>query len=328
VTVAILIGAGAPTSACAQAQLAEWLNPEIGKSIGRGDYRYTLFPDASVRGQGTDLGFQQHNVALSVPVYQDAGNELTLFARSRFQDFDTRAVFPTSLRLFPDELWDIRLGAAYRHKFDNGWIAGGSLTFGSASDRPFASGDDLLVQFIGLLRVPSRERDAWLFTLIYDNDNEFLGGVPVPGVAYHWVPSPTFNAVIGVPFTAIAWKPVAPLTIDALYAPLRRVRGRATWEIARPLRAYVDFDWDTERYLLTNRSNRDERLMYDEKRLTAGVRFDLRYVGVEVYGGYLFDRFYFLGEDYGDRNRDRFDVKSGPFVGIRLSVRWGPVPGP
>jgi hypothetical protein len=51
-------------------------------------------------------------------------------------------------------------------------------------------------------------------------------------------------------------------------------------------------------------------------------------VGVEVYGGYVFDRFYFLGESYSDRRKDRFDVEAGPFVGIRIGVRWWPGDGP
>jgi hypothetical protein len=129
------------------------------------------------------------------------------------------------------------------------------------------------------------------------------------------VPSDTFNAVIGVPFSAIEWKPIEKLTFEASYFPVRHVRARATWRIFRPLRAYLGFDWDNERYMLADRSDDDDRFYYYEKRFTGGARFDLKHVGVEVYGGYVFDRFYFLGDGYSDRHKDRF---------VRIGVRWWP----
>lgn len=328
VATALVVATGTARPAYGQAEMAQWLNPEFGKPMGRADVRYTLFPDRGVENQPGDFGYEQYNLTLAVPLVQDSRNEWSLAARGRFQDFDTRAFFFGSGTRFPDELWDVRLGAAYRHKFDNNWIGGGSLTVGSASDKPFDSADELIVQAIGFLRVPHRERNAWFFTLIYSNDQEFLSGVPIPGVAYQWVPSDTFNAIIGVPFTAIEWKPMEALTFEASYFPVRNVRTRATWRIFRPLRAYVGFDWDSERYMLADRTDDDKRLYYYEKRVIGGARFDLKHVGVEVYGGYLFDRFYFLGESYSDRRKDRFDVEAGPFVGVRIGVRWWPAGGP
>lgn len=319
---AVLFLTATPSRAVAQAEMAAWLNPELGKLMGRADYRFTFFPDERVKGQDADFGFVQHNVTLVAPLFQSPTDEWSITLRGRLQEFDTPAVFPDSGRAFPDELWDIRAGAAYRHRFDNGWIGGGSLTVGSASDKPFLSENELIVQAIGFLRVPHRERNAWFFTLFYANDQEFLSDLPIPGIAYSWVPSETFRAVIGVPFSSVEWKPVEPLTLEASYFPVRRVRARATWRIFRPLRAYLGFDWDSERYLLADRRDDDDRLLYYEKRFTAGARFDLRYAGIELYGGYVFDRFYFQGDSYSDRRHDRIDVDSGPFAGARIGVRW------
>ena len=328
VAATLVVTTGAPSRAHAQAEMAQWLNPELGKPLGRAEYRFTLLPDRRVENQPTDLGYGQHNITLAVPIFQDSRNEWSIATRGRFQDYDTSATFAGSGTRFPDQLWDVRIGGAYRHKFDNDWIGGGSLTVGSASDKPFHSEDELIVQAIGFLRVPHRERNAWFFTLIYSNDQEFLSGVPIPGVAYQWVPSDTFNAIVGVPFTAVEWKPLESLTLDAFYFPVRNVRTRATWRIFRPLRAYVGFDWDSDRYMLADRADEDKRLYYYEKRFTGGARFDLKHVGIEVYGGYVFDRFYFLGESYSDRRKDRFDVVPGPFVGFRIGARWWPAGGP
>ena len=327
--IAVVVVAGAPTRAHAQgSELAQFLNPEFGKAMGRADYRFTLFPERDVENQATGFEYEQHNVTLVAPLFQDSRNEFSMTARGRYQDFSTRARFAGSNTPFPEELWDVRFGAAYRHKFDNDWIAGLSVNVGSNSDEPFHSEDEIVAQGIGFLRVPHRQRNAWIFSLLYTNDSDFLSGVPVPGIAYQWVPSETFNAVIGVPFSSVEWKPIEPLTLEAQYFPTRQVRARATWRIFRPLRAYIGFDWDNERYRLADRPDEDKRLYYYEKRLTGGARFDLKHVGVEVYGGYVFDRFYFLGESYSDRRKDRFDVEAGPFVGFRIGVRWWPAGGP
>ena len=223
---------------------------------------------------------------------------------------------------FPEELWDIRLGATYRHKLDNDWIAGGSVTAGSASDKPFSSTDELFVRAFGFLRVPHGERNAWIVSLYYASDAEFLGGIPVPGIAYEYAPSESFQALIGAPFSSVRYRPFDKLTLEALYAPVRRVRARATYQVFRPLRIYAGFDWDHESHFRADRGGKDDKLFYYEKRLTGGVRFDLRHVGIEVFGGRTFDRFYFEGNGYSDRDENRIDVHDGWFGAARLSVRF------
>src|SRR5262249_48597592 len=76
---------------------------------------------------------------------------------------------------FPDELWDLSAGLSYRHKFDNGWTGGVSLTVGTASDRPFNSIDEMYFRFFSLVRVPQGEHNVWLFTFIYARDVLILG---------------------------------------------------------------------------------------------------------------------------------------------------------
>ena len=100
------------------------------------------------------------------------------------------------------------------------------------------------------------------------------------------------------------------------------MRARLTYQLFRPLRVYAGFDWDHDWYLRAGRHVEDHRLFYYEKRLTGGLRFDLRHVGFEVSGGYAFDRFYFEGESYSDRNHNRIDVEAGPFVAVRLGTRF------
>lgn len=316
---------GLPDPAAAQSELQTMLDPVLGRQIARSEYRITYYPDERVDEQPAELGLIQHRFSLAGPLGQTSRDEWTASASVRLQDYDTRAVLPDTGERFPGELWDVRVGASYRHKFENGWIAGASVTVGSASDEPFASEDELVVRAVGLLRLPHGERNAWLFTLLYTSDEEYLTGlrgVPIPGIAYQYAPSDRFLAIIGVPFSSIEYRPLETLTLEASYFPVRRVRARATYELFRPLRLYAGFDWDNEHHFRADRGDKDDKLYYYEKRLTAGVRFDLRHAGVEVSGGRAFDRFYFEGEGYADRHDHRIDVNDGWFAAVRASVRF------
>jgi hypothetical protein len=306
-----------------EAQLEMLLSPELGKAMPRAEYRWTFYPDQRVSGEPSELSFNIHRLSFSTPLVQNSRDELILGGRARRQEHDSRPVLrnETQERL-PGKLWDVRLEPSYRHRFDNGWIGGGTLSLGSASDQPFASEDELTVRALGFVRVPQGARNAWFFMVIYTNVDDTFGGWPVPGIAYMYSPSDEFTAVIGLPFTTVQWRPVDPLSLEATYIAWREVRLRATYRVFAPLRVWAGFDWDHDLYLRADRRDKDERLYYYEKRLTAGARFDLRHVGVEAVGGYAFDRFFFEGEEYDDRRHNRIDMHPGPFVSLRLSVRF------
>jgi len=322
--VAVLLGSvlalAIPAAAVGQ-QLEQWINPTLGELKPEADYRATLYPDQPVRGQATDIGWFEQRVTFSTPLWQDSSNELAFTGYARFQDLDHHAVLPDIGEPLPDELWNIRFGPAYRHRFDNGWVGGTVVLVGSASDKPFDSRDELTVVATAFLRIPHRERNAWLLSLSYTNSGEY-GDVPFPGLAYIYSPSEQFTAVIGIPFSSIRAHPFERLTINIHYVPVRTVVARLIYEIFRPLRFLAGFDWDHDAYFRAGRSDKDERLHYYEKRVTAGFRFDLRHVGLELTGGYAFDRFFFEGERYSDRRDNRIDVDDSPFAVAKLSLRF------
>lgn len=320
-----LLVLGLPWPAAAQGELQLMLDPILGRQMPRADYRITYFPDERVEGQDTEFSYIQHRPSFSLPLWQDKRDEWIVSGAVRLQDFDTGAVLPDTGQRFPGELWDARIGVSYRHKFDNGWIGALSVNVGSASDKPFHSWDEFVVRAVGLLRVPQGERNAWLFSLLYVNDEQYLfglSGIPIPGIAYQWVPSEIFQAIIGIPFSSIQVRPLEKLTLEALYVPVRRVRVRATYEVFRPLRIWAGFDWDSEHYALAGREDKDDQLFYYEKRFTGGIRFDLRHIGFEVAGGRIFDRLYFTGETYSNRDDNRINVEDGWFGAAQLSLRF------
>jgi hypothetical protein len=302
----------------------ELLSGELGKLLIRSDYRVTVVPDQPVDGQPADLGLIQHDFTLAGPVLQSATDEWGASVRVRAQDFDTQAVLPDTREPFPDELYNVRFGTSYRHRFASGWTGGGFLMVGSPSDRPFASVDEVEINATAFLSVPARERDAWLFFLNYSNVREFLEDIPVvPGFGYAYRPSEEFTAVITTGIASVQYRPTEKLTLIASYVAIRTVDARIIYQIFRPVRLWVGFDWGSERYLLADRRDSDDRLFYHEKRVRVGATIGLaRQFYIDVVGGYVFDRFYFEGESYSDRHDNRIDVGDGPFAALRLGLRF------
>ena len=303
-------------------QLEQWINPKLGELKPEADFRATSYPDKPAKEQPTDIGWLENRFTFSTPLWQNSSNEFAISGYARYVDLDHQAILPDNGAPLPDELWNIRFGPAYRHRFDNGWVGGALLLVGSASDKPFDSKDELTVLATAFLRIPHRERNAWLVSLNYTNFGEYLGNAPFPGLAYIWSPSDKLTTVIGVPFSSIQARPTERLTINLHYVPVRTVAARLIYEIFRPLRFLAGFDWDNDSYFRAGRSDKDDKLYYYEKRWTAGFRFDLRHVGFELTGGYAFNRFFFEGEGYGDRHDNRIDLFDTPFVVGKLSLRF------
>ena len=284
------------------------------------DARTIWFPDAPVAGQGTNLGYVEQDFALGVPLWHDGADDWGATASVRGEFFHTHAVLPSTGQPFPDDLWNIRLGTGYRHEFDNGWTAGGNVSFGSASDRPFNSINEMTAGVNAFLRVPQGEHNAWLFSLAYSTTSELP--FPIPGVSFLYQPSDRFRANLGLPFQ-LMYRPVDDLTLDLSYMLLRTVHARATYRLCDCLRVYGGFDWCNESYFLADRPDVNDRFWYYDKRLTGGVQVPLGgHVLLGLSAGYVFDRFYFEGRSYSDRHFDRVDVGAGPFGAFEGQVRW------
>lgn len=300
--------------------LGALVRPELGRMPTLAQMSGTYVPAQDVVGQPGELALWQGRFGLVMPLAQDAGREWSALVNVAGDFFDGQAVLPDSGRPLPGELWNVRLGLAHRRLLANGWLAGGMVSLGSASDRPFHAADALAANVSAFTRIPHGDDDGWLLSLFYSTTSELW--FPVPGAAYHLVVGEDFQALLGLPF-ALAWRPAPGWTVDFHYLPVRNVHGRVEYRVARPVSLYAAYDWSNEAWFLEDRANERDRLFLYEMRLTAGVKvFAGRNVSVDLHGGYAFERFLFQGRDFDDSARDRIDLGSGPFVGVRVGCRW------
>jgi hypothetical protein len=293
---------------------------DVGHLPYRADYRATWFPNEEVKGQPTTLGFVRQDLSFSSPLWQCCPDEWSLSAQVRNELFHTAAILPDTGQPFPDVLWNIHLGTTYRHLFDNGWIAGGTVSVGSASDRPFNGLNEMTLGINAFLRIPQGEHNAWLFSLSYSTNSELP--IPIPGIAFLWQPCEQLRMNIGLPFQ-IMYRPTDDLTFDVSYMLLTSIHARATYRVAPRIRVYGGYDYNNESYLPADRPDDRDRLFYYDQHLTAGLQFIVcRCAALDFSGGYTFDRFYFEGHSFSNRNQNRIDVGDGPFLSADFRVRW------
>jgi hypothetical protein len=276
-----------------------------------------------VEGQDTDLGLTEHNFLLLAPVWQNSRHEFGITAKAELQDICTDAILPAQGIPLPNRLWEVRVSGTYRGVIRDNWIWGVNASLGSASNEPFQAGDAFDGTLGGLLRIPHKERNAWLFFLYFATNREFLNYVPLPGAGYWWEPSDTFRAVIGIPFASFAYNPTEKLSMNLRYFPVRNIQVKASYRISRPLTLFTGFDWRNQRYFRADRANNDERIFYYEKRVGGGLRAIVtRQLTLTFEGGWAFDRFYFEGEDYGDRDRNSISVDGSPYLVAKIAGRF------
>jgi hypothetical protein len=307
--------------ALAQGPMGNWLDPTLGdmKTVLR--YQGEYSPDQKVEGQSSDLGYSSHGLNWSTPIWQNSRHEVGFHGRLFAMDVRTEAILPDSGRDFPGNLYDIRFGGTYRYKMDRGWIVGGELTIGSPGDKPFNSYDDTSVNATATLMTVQQKKHYWLFLINYSNTRDFLADIPIPGAAYAYKPNRNLQLLLGLPLASVFWKPTPKTTLRGLYVFPRTIISYAGYSLLKWMEVYTGFDWKYQRYFLHQRSDSKDRLFFYQKEIKLGLKFRLpKGFMVDLSGGYAFDRLWFEGNDWDDRDQDRVNVEDGPL--FRLSVAW------
>jgi uncharacterized protein DUF6268 len=319
----LLVALGSLAAPAGAQQAGMWLDPRLGRLQTSAGYQVRSYWNEDVGGQDAEMAFTQHELSVMTPITQSERQEWALFGKFKVLDLNTGVKLPDTRSAFPEDLWDLRLGVTYRRIVQDDWLIGAKLGIGSASDAPFGSDSETEVSVLGFLRIPHQERNAWLFFLAFQTGLDSVDSIPLPGVGYHWVSSEKFQAVLGVPFLWARYRPVERLTLQASWRMLYTVNAEASYQIADDLSLYAAYDWDDQRFLREGRRDDDDRLYYYEQRVSGGLRWKLHeHASINVGGGYAFRRFWFEGEDYGDRDQNRFFLGDGPFLAAQVAIRF------
>ncbi len=283
-------------------------------------YSVIWLPKVPVLEQSGDFQMVGENFSFTHPLWKDPLNALSLTGGVRNDLIQTDAILPDTGQLFPSELWGVNFGLRYSRQLEDGWITGGGVSIGSASDHPFATIHEMNIGMNAMLRIPQGEHNAWLFTLTYGPMGEL--NFPVPGVAFSWNPSPQFHANIGVPMM-VMWRPTDDWQFQASYMLIRTIHIKAQYRFTDRLRAFAAYDWSNEAYSLLDRPELDDRLFIYDQRVSLGLQAALMpHWTATASGGFIFDRYMFEGISSSSTSSDRVDLGNGPFAALNIATRF------
>jgi hypothetical protein len=225
---------------------------------------------------------------------------------------------------FPRDLREAELGAGFRRRLGERREWGLSTGMGSASDRPFDSIHETTVRATAACRLPARGRDSWLLLLSYSNNRSFANNIPLPGAAYMLrLPERGLEAMLGLPFLSVSWRPTpdwsgrfsmfGPNTVSAEWSFL-------AWKAAQP---YGGFDWGQREWFRSRRPDHSQRLFFDEKRWTAGVRLPLPgKLRLDLAGVYGFSRRLYESDRARDSGVPAAELKPSWSFQAKAGVDW------
>ena len=308
---------------CGEEGFSGAFNPQLGKLQSQVQFESSISLDESVHGQKTDLGMARYGLQMLLPLRQNESFESAVFSNIQDMEISTRARLEDAVAEFPDHLWDIGLGGRLRRKLDNDWIAGVSLAISSPSDKPFDSLEETGINATGTLQIPAGNGNHHQLLLNYASNREFLRHIPIPGYAYQWSNRRDAQLLLGFPFSWGLWKLTDKVTLNAAYFMPRTVHAQVSYEMRDGLEFYGGFDWQNQRWFRNDRADDDDRIFYYEKKTVAGLRWKfVKNWIIDLHGGYGFDRFFFEGEDYNDRQDNRISLSDGLFIGAQTVIRF------
>jgi hypothetical protein len=293
-----------------------------GGAGGPPGYEVTWMPTRPVRDRSTELGYVRQSFNFGMPVWRgDNGNMVMTRVSVANTLFQTDAILPDTGRRFPQQLWNVNLSTNYLHRFDNGWTGMLLAGFGSASDKPFDSIDEVTATLGGFVTIPAAGgRDRWQLGAIY-----LYGGpvnFPLPVVSYTWNPTDRLRVNIGLPMS-VNWRPNDEWELNLSYTPLLNINSRLTYTPRPGVQIYAGYEFVNESYLLADRVNQRDRFFGFEQRVVSGIRCQVReLLTIEANGGYAFGRSYGEGDNQWGTLRDRVNVRPGPFLSLRIGMRF------
>ncbi len=101
-------------------------------------YGVIWFPTVAVHAQATNFEMVGQDFSFTHPLWTSPGSALSIAGGVCNRLIDTDAVLPGLGQPIPADLWNVNLGLRNFRQLGDGWLAGGGVSIGSASDHPFA----------------------------------------------------------------------------------------------------------------------------------------------------------------------------------------------
>lgn len=275
--------------------------------------RQQFYGDAKVEGSSRRLQQREWQARVNGTVYQDDGWELT--AGLNAQDLVWHHPSPLfhPYRTFEGNVAARRFGKANQ-------VRALSLSYGSASDRPFAqaSNDTAGANYI------HQFNEKWWGLVNWSNNRTFLNNVPLPGVFYVAEMSREKTLMVGLP--AFVWRQRNAAGFEAQYFGFLPFNHRAHigwfWDQFHGIT--LGYEHRPQVYLRDGRDEKRDRLFFVENRAVIEVQGAIKpqVLQWQIGVGTAFNRRVYEAENFAEDKE--FDVPLGDtyFVSAQITSQF------
>ncbi|WP_408096294.1 hypothetical protein ACJVC5_14730 [Peredibacter sp. HCB2-198] len=247
-------------------------------------------------------------VGANQKIYDDGKNLVTL--GGKWQKLDLTA---QSKEL--NDFYNIQGSIGYRRMLENNNFAFGSLSYGSASDRPFKSNRDNTLNANYIQKFSPK----WFGLLNYSNNRTFLNNIPLPGFFYVKEMTAERGMIIGFPIFYYM-TPVGEnysLRYFGILPWTHRLKFLYTkYKFILP---YIGYEQAPQTYFRDAREERKDRFFWFERRVGMGVEGGLaRGFRFDFYTGWAFDRQFYEARNFSEKKKFLINLESAPFAQLNL----------
>lgn len=244
-------------------------------------------------------------------VHQDRTD--SIFIGAKYSELD----LSSSDNLLRD-YYNQQIGLSYKRNLpeDLFWLA--SISYGSASDRPFKNSRDntLSANYI------QKFNQEWYGVLNYSNNRTFLNNVPLPGIFYVKEMKRDRALIFGFPF--IFW--LSPLNEKLSF----RYFGLLPWSHRLRLlyntgkvSPYIGYEESPESYFRHDRERDRDRVFWFERRVMAGLEVSmLKELRLDMSAGWAFDRQFFEARNYSEEKEQLNNIDSSYFISLKVNLSF------
>lgn len=248
------------------------------------------------------------SVSVNQRIYRDEINQVNVGARAQKLDLNGDS---NLLRDFYNQ----QVSVSYRKALPGERFSLTSLSFGTASDRPFRNGRDSTISANSLYKFSSK----WIGVVNYSNNRAFLNNIPLPGVFYIHELSRENSLIIGFP--VIFWNKSLSDRWSFRYfgfIPWNH-RMRLMYKLNEYLKLYAGFEQSPQTYFRHDRRSRNNRFFWFERRLALGAEGGLsRDIRYDLSSGLAFDRQFFEARNFSDEKEFLINANKSLFVAFNL----------
>lgn len=247
--------------------------------------------------------------------------------RIKFDREDSRPSFSLGYRILtidikskhpalPGGLTDVALvGAIELGQIGDDWTLNLIGGLGSANDNHFRNSDALYG--IGALHAthsldPSRRVHLGVS---YHGNRVILPDIPLPYLIYEHQVDDSLLYLLGVPGSALRYRPVKPLAIEVTYIIPVTFGAKVAYYFTEELSVLAEYKNSVDGFARHNRDNR--RLFYELRQVRAGVRWATKLLDATAGVGYAFDQSFTTGFDLRDDDT-LFELSDEPFLFLTI----------